>query len=214
VKTAVHHFYLVLLHLGGFGLIVLGVLDSSFLVMPLGNDLLVVAMTARRHVLMPYYASMAAVGSVLGCVALDLVSRAGGEKGLEKHVPRRRLEYVRNRMKKNGAWALIVAALMPPPFPFTPFVAAASALNYPRKKLLAVIGFSRLVRFSIEGLLAILFGERILRLARTRSFEYVIGGLIVVSIAASGFSLYNWIQRSGAAGREKQGRAGQGSRKV
>jgi membrane protein YqaA with SNARE-associated domain len=209
VKSLVHHFYLVLLHLGGFGLIVLGVLDSSFLVMPLGNDLLVVAMTARRHALMPYYASMAAVGSVLGCIALDFVSRAGGEKGLEKHFPRQRLEYVRKRVKKNAAWALVLAALMPPPFPFTPFVAAAAALNYPRKRLLAVIGFSRLARFSIEGLLAILIGERILRLARSRSFEYVIAGLIFLSIAASAFSLYDWIRRSGADGRS---RLRQGSR--
>jgi len=34
---------------GGLGLVVLGILDSSFLFAPLGNDLLVVAMTARKH---------------------------------------------------------------------------------------------------------------------------------------------------------------------
>ena len=35
--------------LGGPGLLLLGILDSSFLFAPLGNDLLVVAMTARKH---------------------------------------------------------------------------------------------------------------------------------------------------------------------
>ena len=199
MKSFVRHLYLIIFHLGGFGLIVVGILDSSFLVMPLGNDLLVVAMTARKHALLPYYASMAAAGSVLGCVLLDYVSRAGGEKGLEKHVPRRRLEYVRKRVKKNAAWALAFASLMPPPFPFTPFVAAAAALEYPRKKMLTVIGFSRLARFSIEGVLAIIIGERILRLARARSFEYVIAGLIFLSIGASVFSVYSWFKRGGTA---------------
>jgi len=49
--------------LGGFGLLILGVLDSSFLFMPLGNDLLMVAMTASRHVMLPYYAGMATAGT-------------------------------------------------------------------------------------------------------------------------------------------------------
>ena len=34
---------------GGLGLLVLGILDSSFLFAPLGNDLLVVAMSAHYH---------------------------------------------------------------------------------------------------------------------------------------------------------------------
>ena len=56
---------------GGLGLLVLGILDSSFLFAPLGNDLLVVAMTARKHSipLMLYYAGMSTIGSVLGLSA-------------------------------------------------------------------------------------------------------------------------------------------------
>ena len=51
------------LKFGGLGLLVLGILDSSFLFAPWGNDLLVVAMTARHphygHML--YYAAMSTV---------------------------------------------------------------------------------------------------------------------------------------------------------
>jgi membrane protein YqaA with SNARE-associated domain len=56
----------------------MGVLDSSFLIMPLGNDLLVVALTARRHILLPYYAGMATAGSVIGCLIMDVIARRGG----------------------------------------------------------------------------------------------------------------------------------------
>src|SRR3954452_4884493 len=82
---------------GGPGLLVLGILDSSFLFAPLGNDLLVVAMTARKHSIayMLYYAGMSTIGSVIGCMLVDLLSRKAGEKGLEKHLSERRLEYVK-----------------------------------------------------------------------------------------------------------------------
>src|SRR3984893_12462842 len=94
--------------LGGIGLLVLGILDSSFLFAPLGNDLLVVAMTARYHSIAGslYYAAMSTIGSVFGCLLVDVVFRTAGEKGLEKHLPRRRLEYVKRKVERNGTWAL------------------------------------------------------------------------------------------------------------
>ena len=133
MKSLLHHLYIALAHLGGFGLLGLGVLDSSFLVLPLGNDLVVLAMIARRHALMPYYVCMAAMGSVLGCIPVDVIGRKGGEKGLEAHVPRRRLEYVRKRIKKNAAWALAFASLMPPPFPLSWARGTSNAKSPPRR---------------------------------------------------------------------------------
>lgn len=196
----VEHLFRILLHLGGWGLVIVGVLDSSFLFMPLGNDLLVVAMTAnsRSYLKVPFYAGMATIGSVLGCLLLDALARKGGEEALEKHVPKKRLDYVRKKINKRAAWALAVASLMPPPFPFTVFVAAASALEYPRKKLLGTIAVARMARFSIEGTLAMLFGEHILRLAKTPAVRWAIIGLIVVSVVGSALSIYRWISQSRA----------------
>src|SRR5262252_6659462 len=135
---------------GGIGLLVLGILDSSFLFAPLGNDLLVVATTARRHSipLMLYYAGMSTIGSVLGCLLVDVALRQAGEHGLEKHLSPRRLQYVRDKVGRNAAWALVVASIAPPPFPFTPFIMAAAALQYPRKKMLAIVGAARMFRFT------------------------------------------------------------------
>ncbi len=196
MRGFLHHIVVVLFHMGGFGLLAMGVLDSSFLFMPLGNDLLVIAMTARRRELMPYYAAMAAVGSTLGCLLLDIVFRKGGEEMLAKHVSSQRLKYVRDQVERRAGWALAFAALMPPPFPFTPFVAASAALEYPRKKLLAVIAGSRLVRFSAEGTLAIFFGRRILKIAQSPVVTYGVIVLIVVSVAGSAFEVVRWIRRS------------------
>jgi membrane protein YqaA with SNARE-associated domain len=192
--------FVVFVHLGGFGLLALGVLDSSFLVMPLGNDLLVIALTARNHRAMLYYAAMATAGSVLGCLLMDIVSRKGGEAVIEKHVPKRRLEYIEGKVKKSAGWALAFASLMPPPFPFTPFVIVAAALEYPRKKLLSVIAVTRFLRFGIEGTLAILFGHRILHWASAPAFQYVVVAIIVLSILASVLSVLRWVRKSGKSG--------------
>lgn len=162
---------------------------------------MLIGLTANHRKLLPYYAVMATVGSLLGCLLTDVVCRKGGEKGLENRVSRRRLNYVKRKIQKNAGWALALASLMPPPFPFTPFVMAASALQYPRAKLLLVIGGFRFTRFLVEGLLGIYFGRQILEIAQTPYVQYAILILFVLSILGSVLSVYHWIQRSQSAVR-------------
>jgi membrane protein YqaA with SNARE-associated domain len=191
-----NHLFSFFMRLGGAGLVFLGVLDSSFLFMPLGNDLLIVALTMRSHRMLPVYAALATAGSVLGCLLVDWVSRKRGEEGLERMASARRLAYVKKKVKERAGLALAFAALMPPPFPFTLFLAASSALQYPRKKLLGVIAASRLLRFLIVGWLAIAFGEQILRLAKTQAVQIAVLTLVVVSIGGSLLSLRSWFKKS------------------
>jgi membrane protein YqaA with SNARE-associated domain len=178
--------------LGGFGLLLLGILDSSFLFMPLGNDLLVVALTASRHNRMPYYASMASAGSVIGCLLTDLICRKGGEKGLEGRLSHRRIQYVEHKIKNHAGPALALACVLPPPFPFTPFIIVMSALQYPRWKMVGIVAVGRAIRFSVEGALAIAYGRRILQLANNSLLQNIVIGLIVISIAGSTWSIYSW----------------------
>src|SRR5580692_2334551 len=119
---------------GGLGLLTLGAFDSSPLVVPLGNDLLVLALSARYHDRMLYYALMATLGSLIGCMLTVWLGQKGGTQ-LKKFASRERLLNIEKKMQKNAAWTLIVASLMPPPFPFTAVVAGAAAFKYPSKKL-------------------------------------------------------------------------------
>jgi hypothetical protein len=82
---------------------------------------------------------------------------------------------------------------MPPPFPFTVVIGGTAALQYPRKRLLTVVFLSRLVRFTIIGMLAILFSRRILDLARSRTVEYGVVALILLSIAVSAYVIFRWV---------------------
>jgi membrane protein YqaA with SNARE-associated domain len=187
-------------HLGGPGLLLLGILDSSFLFAPLGNDLLVVAMSAHYHSVprMLYYAAMSTVGSVLGCLLVDVLLRRAGEKGLQHYLPLKRIDYVKKRVEKNAVWALILASIAPPPFPFTPFIMAAAALQYPRLRLLTVTGVARMARFTALGALALLFGRNILRWAQSETVQMALVGLIALSIVGSAISVVGWVKRSKA----------------
>ena len=195
LRQTIVHLFLFFYHLGGFGLLGLGVLDSSFLFMPLGNDMLVVALTARHHERLAYYAAMAAVGSVLGCLLLDVVCRRLGEDALERVFSKKQLEKVRGKMEKRAGAALAFVSLMPPPFPFTPFIAASSLLKVPRGKMLAVIGVSRLARFLIVGSLAIVFGRHIIRWSKAPAFEYGMIGFFLLCVAGSAVSMSRWLRQ-------------------
>jgi membrane protein YqaA with SNARE-associated domain len=186
------------LRFGGAGLLLLGVLDSSFLFAPWGNDLLVVALVARHPsvVRMLYYAAMSSVGSVLGCLLLDLTLRPLGAEGLKKHLSARRVKQVQAKVGENAAQALAIASLAPPPFPFTAFVMAAAALQYPRKQMLAVVAITRLVRFTVLGLLALRFGKSILKWSENPMVQEFLVALIVLCVVGSVVSVYGWFHRS------------------
>jgi membrane protein YqaA with SNARE-associated domain len=190
--------FTLVLRFGGVGLLILGVLDSSFLVAPWGNDLLVVAMTARHPTLarMLYYAAMSTIGSVLGCLLIDITLRPLGASGLEKHLAKRRIAGIRKKIEKNAGSALAIASLAPPPFPFTAFVMGAAALQYPRRHMLTIIGATRMARFVSIGLLALRFGPRILRWAHNPVVQGFLIGLILICTVGSILSVYRWIRRS------------------
>ncbi len=185
-----------LLHLGGAGLFVMGVLDSSFLFLPLGNDLLVTALTLRDQRRLPFYVLMASFGSCIGVFILDVVARKGGEAALDRMMSRRRHEYLKRKMEVHASIPLAIACIAPPPFPFTPVVAAASAFNYPRSRLLAIVVAGRIVRFTAVGLLALTFGHAFLRFAKTNTFVAIMITVITLSVAGSVLSIIRWIRHS------------------
>lgn len=180
--------------LGVFGPLLLGIIDA-LLFAPLANDVLVVALTTRNRDLAYVYALMAAAGSVIGYFFLDVVSRKGGEAGLAKAVPPKRLERLKRYLDKYAGWAIAVACMMPPPFPATLFVAGPAAFQYPRTKLLAIVAAARVVRFGILAYLALRFGRQILRWAERPGVRGAVITLIVISLVGSAWVLWKKLRR-------------------
>lgn len=184
------------LSLGVWGLLGMGMLDSSILFLPFGNDLLVIALTARQPSRWWLFALAATAGSLIGCTITDFLSRKIGEAGLEKMVNPKKLEAVQSRLKKHAFWVLGMAALLPPPFPFTVFLIAASAVQISRWRVLTAVGAGRFVRFVALSLLAVEFGTYLIRLSKRDELQYFMIGLAAISIIGSGFSVMKWVRSS------------------
>jgi membrane protein YqaA with SNARE-associated domain len=183
------HLFAYFLQLGAIGLVILGVLDSSFLFLPVGNDILLIILVARNHSKFPLYVLAAALGSAVGVLLLDLVCRKGGEEGLKRMMSMKRLGYLKKKMEEHGSIAVVVASLSPPPFPFTAVIGAASAFQYPRLRLLGLVFAARALRFSLVALAAIWLGRRIIRMADSPGFTWFMTGFIVLCLIGSTISV-------------------------
>lgn len=193
--------------LGAVGLFLLGIADSSFLFVPIGNDLLLISLVAseREGWTWVLYVVVASLGSTAGAAIVDVVMRKVGEEGLEHFVGASTLRRVRRRVESRAGLAVFAATLAPPPFPFTAVVMTASALQTPRRTILGAVFVGRLIRFTIEALLAIRFGERILTYLKSDAVEYVGWAFIAVVVVGTAFTLRklmrgrrSWSDRSAA----------------
>jgi membrane protein YqaA with SNARE-associated domain len=194
VSLTIRHLLAFFLQYGVFGLVLLAVADDSFLFLPIGSDLLTVVLVARNHGKLALCALAAAAGSTIGVFLLDLVCRNLGEAGLKRIVKPKLLESLKRQMQRRAAVVLIVSCLAPPPFPFGASIAAASALQYPRLRLLVVVFLARLARFALVGWSAIYFGRRILRIANSTEFLWFMGIFITFCSIGSVLSILHWVR--------------------
>ena len=184
--------------LGVFGLLLLSALDSSFLVLPFGNDLLLIALVSSHRDSLGWiaYVVVSAIGSVIGVFVVDLIMRKAGEKGLERFVNQRRIDKLKSKLENKAGITVFIATLIPPPFPFTPVVMTASALQTPRGKLLAAVFFGRLLRFGAEAVLALYFGRQVIAFINSDVVSYLVYGMIAIAVVLSTLSVLKWVKRN------------------
>jgi membrane protein YqaA with SNARE-associated domain len=185
------------LRLGIFGLFLLSALDSSFLVLPFGNDLLLIALVSsgKSSLIWIAYVLVSALGSIAGVYVIDVMMRKAGEKGLEHFLSPQKIEKFKNKIENKAGVSVFVATVLPPPFPFTPVVMTASAFQTPRRTLFAAVFVGRLVRFTIEALLAIYFGRKLIGFIRSDVVTYAVYGLMALGAVLSTLSILTWLRR-------------------
>src|SRR6267378_8104613 len=159
-------------------MIVIGALDSSLLSLPEINDYLVVGRCFKQPSAAFYFPLFAALGSVIGCLALYTIMRRGGQALLRRRFSRENIERAERAYARFGFLAIAIPALLPPPMPFKIFVATAGTLEYPRWKFLVTVMIARSFRYYVEGILAVFYGKRVLLFLRD-------DGLVIVIICGA-----------------------------
>ena len=164
-------------YIAGPAMILIGALDSSLLSLPEINDYLVVARCYTHPETAFFFPLFPAIGSVLGCLLLYTIMQRGGLAVLHRRFKLERVQKVERAYARFGILALAVPAVLPPPLPFKIFVATAGALQFPRRRFLLTIMVARSFRYYTEGILAVFYGERVLRFLKDN-------GLLIVSVVA------------------------------
>ena len=173
------------IYVAGPSMILIGALDSSLLSLPEINDYLVVARCFTHPRAVFFFPLFASTGSVLGCLLLYTILQRGGLAVLHRRFKLEHVQRVERAYARFGIFALAIPALLPPPMPFKIFVATAGALQFPRRKFLITILIARSVRYYTEGVLAVFYGERVLRFIRDNGLIIVtcVGGICLLALA-------------------------------
>ena len=146
-----------LITFGAFGLFVVALLDSTFVPLPSSVDALMLLLSTAYPSWMLLYAFMATTGSALGCLILYLISRRAGARALNRFSERRKAR-VKHLIERYDMMAVLVATLLPPPFPFKLFVVTAGVFRFSLVRFMLAIVIGRGFRFLLEGYFAVRFG--------------------------------------------------------
>ena len=168
------------LTIGGPGLFFIAFLDSSFLSLPEINDLLVVLLVIQHKERMLYYALMATLGSLAGCLVLYFIGRKGGAALARRRFGGRRMERALTLYQRYGALAIAIPAILPPPSPFKVFVLLAGIAGVPVLHFASVIALARGFRYTAEAWLAVRYGDQAIALIEEHGRRLSIALAVVV----------------------------------
>ncbi len=180
-------------HLGGPGLILLGIADNSVVPLPGSMDVLTIWLAAHQRSWWLYYAAMATAGALIGGYITYALARKGGKEAFERKLSKKKAEKVYQRFERWGFWAVAVPALLPPPFPIVPFLLAAGALQYSKKKFLGALALGRGIRFTIVAGLGAHYGNHIVRFF-SKYYEPALYTLIGLAVVAGLFTLMGYLR--------------------
>ncbi|HWN99292.1 MAG TPA: VTT domain-containing protein [Blastocatellia bacterium] len=177
-----------LLAYGWLGVFGISLVDSIGVPLPGGPDAAVILLSSNAHAMMPVYALAATIGSTIGCTVLYLAARRAGSAALRRVTPQRR-ERIENLLGRYDMIAVMVPAVLPPPFPFKPFVLSAGVFKLKVTRFIVAIFIGRSARFLIEGWLAIRFGQEAGSIIKRNGLT-VLALVGIISVAALALKLY------------------------
>ncbi len=171
-----------LIGFGALGIFLIALMDAAFIPMPGGPDVVVITLSIATPALMPLYVLAAMAGSTIGSLILYFIALKGGQAALRKFSAEKRAK-VQKALDEYDIWALLVAAVMPPPFPFKLFVLSAGAFRMKLWRFVLAMILGRGFRFILEGVLAVRYGEQATEILKQHSVKIGLGIAAAILLA-------------------------------
>lgn len=144
---------------GGWGLLGISFLDSSFVPLPSANDLLLMHLSSQHPKRALLYALASTVGSVLGAYVIYGLAR-GGARFLWRWQSSAAMTRAHAWLERNEFVSILVMSLLPPPAPFKVFLITAGALRVNAARFGVALLVGRSLRFASEALLGARYGAQ------------------------------------------------------
>jgi membrane protein YqaA with SNARE-associated domain len=165
---------------GAPGLFVICVLDSTFVPLPSSADALLIFLSIKNPHLMLFYVLLAVAGSTVGLLILYYISRRAGQRALARFSPAKQ-KRVKDWIDKYDMLSVLVACMMPPPFPLKLFVITAGVFRFSVARFIAAIVIGRILRFGLLGYFAIRYGSQAMQMLQ-RYYPWIGLGLAILIV--------------------------------
>jgi len=180
---------------GPLGLLTIAFLDSLMIPMPGGVDGVLMLLAASKPSWMLIYVAAAMIGSTAGSVGLYRISRRAGHRALRRFSESKQKQ-VKDLIDRYDVLSVLVASVMPPPFPLKVFIVSAGVFRLNLLRFTIAIAAGRTFRYLLEGYLAARYGEQAKELLARYypSIGITLAVLIIVAFVAK-----NLMRRNAAA---------------
>ena len=152
-------------------------------VVPFGVDALVLYLASTYGEVFWIIPLIVTMGSLASNALTYWIGHCVGDAGLPRLLAPRHLDRMKASVQKTGAGRLAAAAVLPPPFPLTPFVLTCGALDLDRRRFFLVFGVMRLIRFTTLALLARHYGDRVRNILESQELQTGVTVLVFVTLA-------------------------------
>lgn len=174
--------------MGGGGIFAVAFLDSSVLSFPFVTDALVMEMCVQKPARMIYYAAMATLGSLFGCIWIYWLAKKGGEAYFHRHGGPTALK-VKRWVDEHAFLSIFIPAILPPPMQFKVFVLAEGVFEVPVRTFALALVLGRGFRYLVEGFLAVKYGRQALSflISHAPMFVLAVAGIVLAVFLAKKF---------------------------
>lgn len=189
-----------LIGFGALGVFGISLLDSAMIPIPGGSDAAVMTLSHLNHAMAPLYVLAATLGATFGCLFPYWIGRKTGAAALRQFSDEKRAR-VTDLIERYDFWAMLVGAILPPPFPFKLFLLTAGVFRMSILRFLIALGVGRAFRFSLEAWMAVRYGEQAMDIFKQHYPKIGLG----VAVAIILFVVINSFRHRGGAGEVVSG---------